>query len=117
VDLVEASHAVGIRVILDVIFNHSANNWVYGGGENLPPYRSYPDQLTFGQWRNSYGVPESAAPVEDNAGIWPVELQDPNAYMRAGLGSLDSSGQEDPDDGTLEFRRSDFPPDGFDSLP
>jgi glycosidase len=113
VDLVEASHAVGIRVILDVIFNHSANNWVYGGGENLPPYRSYPDQLTFGQWRNSYGVPESAAPVEDNAGIWPVELQDANAYMRAGLGSLDSSGQEDPDDGTLEFRRSDFPPDGL----
>jgi glycosidase len=113
VDLVEASHAVGIRVILDVIFNHSANNWVYGGGENLPPYRSYPGQLAFGQWRNRYGAPECSAPIEDNAAVWPVEFQDANAYMRAGPGSLDSSGQEDPNDGTLEFRRCDFPPDGL----
>jgi glycosidase len=111
VDLVEASHAAGIRVIFDVIFNHSANNWVYEGGENRPPYKSYPGQLTFGQWRNSSGVPESGTPVKDNDGVWPVELQDANAYMRAGLGSLDSTGQEDPDDGALEFRRCDFPPD------
>ncbi len=32
VDLVESAHDKGIRIILDIIFNHSGFNWVYPGG-------------------------------------------------------------------------------------
>ena len=113
VDLVQASHHEGIRVILDVIFNHSGNNWVYGNGQDLPPYVPYPQQYPFGKWRDGQGSPTVTTPVNADEGIWPEEFQDGNVFMRAGLGSLDSTGSEDPDDGTLPFRRSDFPPDGL----
>jgi glycosidase len=38
VDLVDVAHAQGLRVILDVIFNHSGHNWDYVAGE-APRYR------------------------------------------------------------------------------
>ncbi len=113
VDLVQAFHGEGIRVILDVIFNHSGNNWAYGDGQNLPPYDPFPGQYSFGKWRDSQGSPSVATPTNADDGVWPVEFQNAAAFMRAGLGSLDSTGQENPDDGTVTFRRSDFPPDGL----
>jgi glycosidase len=33
VELVAAAHAIGIRVILDIIFNHTGFNWVYDEAE------------------------------------------------------------------------------------
>ena len=113
VNLVQAYHREGIRVILDVIFNHSGNNWVYGNGQNLPPYDQYPQQYPFGNWRDSRGSPVLTALQNADEGVWPREFQNAGDFMRAGLGSLDSTGQEDPNDGTVAFRRSDFPPDGL----
>lgn len=113
IDLVDAAHQQGIRVILDVIFNHSGNNWIYAGGQNLPPYQPYPLQLGFGQWRDGNGSPSLLVPAAPDDGVWPIEFQNGDSYMRAGLGDLGSSGNENPNDGTLEFRRSDFPPDGL----
>ena len=43
VDLVAAAHAQGLRVILDVVFNHTGNNWIYANGQDQPPFRPWPD--------------------------------------------------------------------------
>ena len=109
VDLVGACHKGGIRVILDIIFNHSGDNWLYAIGQDTPSYQNYPSQLDFGKWRDGTGNANIAAPAGPNDGVWPVELQDPNSYIRAGSGSLDSSPSDDPNNGTYPFRRSDFP--------
>jgi len=113
IDLVQASHRNGIRVILDVVFITPGIIGLYRDGENLPLYQPYPQQLSFGKWRGPDGDPSVTSPAGLDDAVWPLELQDGNAYMRAGIGNLGSSGNEDPNDGTLEFRRSDFPPDGL----
>jgi glycosidase len=38
VDLVAAAHQHSIRIILDIIFNHSGFNWVYPNGEATPAF-------------------------------------------------------------------------------
>ncbi|HEU5321423.1 MAG TPA: alpha-amylase family glycosyl hydrolase, partial [Methylomirabilota bacterium] len=64
VELVADAHARGLRVILDVIFNHSGANWLYPpdapGGPLTPHYR--PDRYAFGAWRGPEGA--RAAGVE-----------------------------------------------------
>jgi glycosidase len=60
VDLVEAAHARNppMRVILDVVINHSGDNWSYPGGLD---YRYAGDQrFPFGAWRR----PDRPVPVE-----------------------------------------------------
>ena len=37
VDLVTNSHAKGLRILLDIVFNHSGNNWVYAGHIDQDP--------------------------------------------------------------------------------
>jgi alpha-amylase len=76
IDLVAAAHAFRrngeawpIRVILDVVINHSGDNWAYPGDF---PYFYYNDtQFPFGFWRRD------DRPV-------PTELRDPNCYHRRG---------------------------------
>jgi len=106
--LVDASHQRGLRIILDIVFNHSGDNWVYAGGQDQPPYQPYPSQLAFGQWRDAGESPTLPTPRTPGDGVWPVEFQDSLAYMRAGSGDLGGPGDADPHDGTLPFRRSDF---------
>jgi glycosidase len=55
VDLVIEAHARGIRVILDVIFNHSGHNWDYAGDQVDPPYRGWPDHYPRGPWLDGEG--------------------------------------------------------------
>ena len=38
----------GMRIILDIIFNHSGFNWVYPRGLKEPPYKPFPDHYPFG---------------------------------------------------------------------
>ncbi len=69
--LVEKAHAMKppMRVILDVVINHSGDNWFYPG--NVGYDYSNDTQFPFGDWR------KPGRPV-------PVELRDPALYHRKG---------------------------------
>jgi glycosidase len=112
-DLIEAAHARGIYVILDMVINHTAVNWLYGA-PILSPWRpSYPPpaiqtdgRYPFGAWLDAQNekltMPSSAA--SDDA-VWPVELQNPDHYTRQGEGNY-GSGYFDLKN--AEFRTSDY---------
>ncbi|HEV2669231.1 MAG TPA: alpha-amylase family glycosyl hydrolase, partial [Blastocatellia bacterium] len=106
VEMVADAHAAGLRIILDVIFNHSGSNWLYPpetpGGPFMPRYTSghYP----FGSWRGDRGQPITQIQSGED-GVWPMELTDADDYTRAGAGDL---GAGDLDDPQAEHRRSDF---------
>jgi glycosidase len=104
VDLVAAAHAAGIRVILDIIFNHSGANWIYPGGQRMPSYLPLPGRYPFGKWFGEQG--QEIDVIQGNEdGAWPRELQDMESYTRAGQGNL---GAGDLDDPNAEHKRSDF---------
>ena len=71
VDLVEAAHRrePPMRVVLDVVLNHSGANWHYPG--DVPYYYADGRRFDFGGWRR----PDR--PV-------PTELRDPELYHRRG---------------------------------
>lgn len=106
VDLVSQAHNRGIRIILDIIFNHSGENWTYPdtlpGGKHRPSYSL--GRHDFGAWRGEEGQDIHA--IEDSEeGVWPIELQDPDKYTRAGFGNL---GAGDINDDQAEHKRTDF---------
>jgi len=107
VDLVQQAHQRDMRVLLDVIYNHSGANWLYPtgtpGGPEKPIYTS--GQYPFGDWRGDQGQRISTIAGAEDA-VWPSEFADPDRYTRAGKGSLDASKFPDVDD--AEFRRTDF---------
>jgi glycosidase len=76
IDLVAAAHAFKkngqpypLRIILDVVINHSGDNWTYAG-QGAPDYTN-DLQFPFGSWRRS------DRPV-------PTELRNPDYYHRRG---------------------------------
>lgn len=79
-ELVDAAHAKGLRVILDVVHNHTGNNWSYRDYDTheFPYYR--PEGYSFGHWRTS-GNGEISDPED---AVWPVEFQNPNWYWMKG---------------------------------
>lgn len=104
VELVRVAHEMGLRVILDVIFNHTGNNWVYEDDVNMPPFRPWPGFYHRGRWRTGAdGLADAIVSEQD--GVWPSELQAEDAYTRAGEGSLGAGSLDDPH---AEFRRTDF---------
>jgi glycosidase len=104
VALVREAHAADIRVLLDVIFNHTGNNWVYAGDTDRPPFLPWPQFHQRGRWRTGAGTFATAiGGVED--GVWPSELQVEDYYTRAGEGNLGAGSLDDPH---AEFRRTDF---------
>lgn len=106
VDLVDTAHARGIRIILDIIFNHSGFNWLYPGGVVEPGYRHWPDHYPFGTWLDENGESLSTnAPAQTEQGVWPSELHDASCYTRAGKGDL---GAGAIDDQNAEHKRTDF---------
>ncbi|MFC1793404.1 alpha-amylase family glycosyl hydrolase [Planctomycetota bacterium] len=107
VDLVTAAHAEGLRIILDVVFNHSGANWLYSpdtpGGIYEAVYKAdgcYP----FGSWRDGKGEPAPDIATEED-GVWPTELQHRDCYTRAGTGDMGKGRIDDP---KAEHKRSDF---------
>lgn len=109
-DLVDAAHERGMYVLLDVIYNHTGNNWFYdldGVPHAQAPYRFSPPYAIHG-WRTADGASRSVIDDVDD-GIWPSELQDPEWYTRAGsIGRWDPDSWEDPLHPDAEFRRGDF---------
>jgi glycosidase len=84
VDLVAAAHGFvkdgepwPIRIIMDVVINHSGDNWGYPGG--FPYYYSGGQQFPFGAWyRNDRPLP--------------TELRNPDYYHRRGqMSNYDTS--------------------------
>jgi glycosidase len=104
VQLVSEAHSRGMYVMLDIVFNHTGDNWIYANGQDQPPYRAWPGFYEKGQWRDAQdqGTPTIG---DANAAVWPVELQRDDYYTRAGEGDL---GAGDFDDPHAEFRRTDF---------
>jgi glycosidase len=106
--LIDAAHARGIYVLLDIIYNHTGNNWFYdnnGQPSDTMPYladSTYP----FKGWRSQSGeCIERCQDMED--GVWPIEFQNPDWYSRAGtIQHWDDPGKELSAD--AEFRRGDF---------
>lgn len=104
VELVARAHAEGIRIILDIIFNHSGANWIYPDGQWHPPYRHYPGHYDFGSWLGEQGQPVAAV-TSGEEGVWPLELQAIDRYTRAGRGDLGAGSIDDPN---AEHKRTDF---------
>jgi glycosidase len=105
INLVLEAHKLNIRVILDVIFNHSGHNWDYEGGAANPAYRPWPGYYEIGPWLNDTGEQTYGAVTDMESGVWPEELQRPEAYTRAGKGSLSG---DDVNDNHCEMKRTDF---------
>jgi len=68
-DLVAAAHRLDMRVILDVVLNHSGDNWSYPEGFRY--FYSQDERFAFGSWR------QPDRPI-------PTELRDPALYHRRG---------------------------------
>jgi glycosidase len=103
VDMVDAAHAAGLRVILDIIFNHSGHNWDYVAGQD-PPFKPWPGFHEKGPWLDADGQPTTTVAGDDD-GVFPVELRDDRCYTRAGKGSLAAGHVDDPN---AEAKRTDF---------
>lgn len=106
VDLVDAAHQLDMRVILDIIFNHSGSNWLYPpdspGGALTPSYTR--GRYPFGSWCDPEGhATDTIESGED--GVWPEELRQEDRYTRAGAGDLGSGDIGDPE---AEHKRTDF---------
>jgi glycosidase len=109
-DLVDAAHARGMYVLLDIIYNHSGNNWFYdsnGQPRTTMPYRYQPPYPVH-SWRSGTGQSTPAITGEPD-GVWPAEFQNLDWYTRAGqIGRWDPEPWEDPMHPDTEFRRGDF---------
>src|SRR6185437_7690193 len=108
-DLVDAAHDRGMYVLLDVIYNHSGNNFFYANDKGEPvesmPYRQE-GAHPFHGWRSKDGksIPK-CIDLED--GVWPIEFQNPDWFTRAGsIEHWDVPGKELAND--AECRRGDF---------
>lgn len=104
VALVTKAHRKGMRILLDIIFNHSGHNWDYKNGETDPQYKPWPGFYEKGQWLDANGD-RSEVIREDGDGVWPTELRLDERYTRAGKGSLAG---ENIEDDHAEIKRSDF---------
>ncbi len=108
VSLVRAAHDRGMRILLDVVINHSGTNWVYRpdapGSMWRPRYLSWPHQYPFGSWLDLDERPTGRIAGPDE-GVWPREFQHPDCYTRAGCGNLEDNAVDDPH---AEHKRTDF---------
>ena len=107
VAMVAAAHARGLRVILDIIFNHSGSNFDYeidGQRVRSPGFQAWPRFFASIAWRGQDDELVAEIDRRDD-GVWPRELQRPESYTRAGSGDL---GGGSIDDTHAEHKRSDF---------
>ncbi|MBI5043030.1 MAG: alpha-amylase [Nitrospirae bacterium] len=77
--LVKEAHKKGMHIILDIVINHTGDNWAYPGGYSY--YYSEGKRFPFGFWREADSL--SGIQWPDDA-VWPVEFQNPEWYRRKG---------------------------------
>jgi glycosidase len=85
-DLIKTAHDNGIYVILDIIFNHTADIFGYINDRNWFP-KWDGTNYTIQGYRDSSGnatIPFNSAINNQDIGIWPVELQSRNAFTCKG---------------------------------
>jgi glycosidase len=124
-ELVAAAHDRQMRVILDIIVNHSGDNWAYvppgrplEEGRNEPPYRPWPSyygdpgNAETGGWQLAWRNEQQVAFTTNgndlqglHDGVWPREMQASPSYTRAGKGDLGAGRIDDPH---AEHKRTDF---------
>jgi glycosidase len=98
-------------VLLDIIYNHSGNNWFYlnenGQPQDTMSYR-YAPPYDFGGWKGKNSqIVKQVNKTQD--GVWPEEFQNPDWYTRAGqIERWDTEPWEEPMHANNEFRRGDF---------
>jgi glycosidase len=114
--LVDAAHAMGLWVILDIVLNHIGNAFAYSPGDpgTVPGVPFSPQPLP-AYWRLPDGTPRpDPTPIEQITGstggdlVWPSELQQ-NAYFRR-QGNPQAGGDDTIGDfDTLRQMRTDNP--------
>jgi glycosidase len=78
--LASEAHRRGMYIILDIIINHTGDNWAYPGDQPYYYWPEAPGPFPFGYWRQAEPAPD----LQDNDAVWPVELQSPEWYKRRG---------------------------------
>lgn len=87
-DLVREAHTLGMYVILDIVLNHTGDNWGYEG--DFPPGKAATSFKADGQyplwkWRSGTGAPIARSEIADSDdAVWPEEFQNENWYERRG---------------------------------
>jgi glycosidase len=106
--LVREAHGRGMYVILDIILNHTGDNWAYPGDFPYFFSKQAGRPFAFGFWRQH----DLTAGFQDADAVWPEELQRAECYKRRGQ-IRDWSDAEEAVDGDflslkeLDIRRAD----------
>jgi glycosidase len=79
-NLVHQAHEREMYVILDIILNHTGDNWAYPGDFPYYFWSQAPGPFDFGFWREHDPVPG----LQSDDAVWPIELQRPECYKRRG---------------------------------
>jgi len=108
VHLVEQAHERGMRVVLDVIFNHTGTNFLYdpsAGDVWQPPYRPSGHYEPIHPRRGTGEPMGDLGPFGLDDYVLPDELKGAASYVRAGTGNLGAGDVGDPN---AEHKRTDF---------
>lgn len=84
-ELCDQAHQRGMYVVLDIVIQHTGDNWSYPGdhGEQFNEHGQYP----FAAWRgrDNQAIPQGKVKeLGPDDGVWPMELQNPDFYKRRG---------------------------------
>lgn len=79
-DLVRQAHQRGLYVILDIIINHTGDNWAYPGDHPYYFWKDATGPFDFGWWRET----DPSQGFQEHDAVWPMELQGPVCYKRRG---------------------------------
>lgn len=100
-ELVDAAHARGMHVILDVVLNHAGDLFDYEGMRDEAPWKGHgPEYRVF--WRDGTNTPRGdwddvgrVPGLPRDAGVWPKELQRNDYWRRRGGGPGAPEGRGD----------------------
>ena len=79
-ELVRQAHARDMYVIMDVVINHTGDNWAYPGDFPYYYWREAQSPFPFGHWREADPTPG----FQPDDAVWPSEFQSPDCYKRRG---------------------------------